>query len=155
MCELTGADVSMVRRGVGSDSRIGPKFLFPGPGYGGSCFPKDVKALIRTAEEHGYDFRILQAVEVVNEAQKRFFLEKVEGHFGEDMSGRTVAIWGLAFKPGTDDMRESPSIVLIDGLLARRATIRAHAGVQDAEPETHEDADELACCFRCAQPVRI
>ncbi len=126
MCELTGADVSLVRRGVGSDQRIGPKFLFPGPGYGGSCFPKDVKALLRTAQDHGYDFKILTAVEKVNEVQKRLFLHKVVDHFGEDLGGRTIAIWGLAFKPGTDDMRESPSIVLIDGLLERGAEVRGH-----------------------------
>jgi UDPglucose 6-dehydrogenase len=126
MCELTGADVSLVRRGVGSDRRIGPTFLFPGPGYGGSCFPKDVRALIRTGEERGYDLKILRAVEEVNEAQKRLFLEKVERHFGGDLSGRAFAVWGLAFKPGTDDMRESPSIVLIEGLLQRGASVRAH-----------------------------
>ncbi|MEE9132464.1 MAG: UDP-glucose/GDP-mannose dehydrogenase family protein [Gemmatimonadota bacterium] len=126
MCELTGADVSAVRRGVGSDHRIGPRFLFPGPGYGGSCFPKDVKALIRTAEDHGYDFQVLRAVEAVNEAQKRLFLQKVENHFGADLSDRVIAVWGLAFKPGTDDMRESPSIVLIEGLLDRGAGVRGH-----------------------------
>jgi UDPglucose 6-dehydrogenase len=126
MCELTGADVSLVRRGVGSDQRIGPKFLFPGPGYGGSCFPKDVKALMRTARVYGYDFKILTAVEEVNESQKRLFLNKVVDHFGDDLSGRTIAVWGLAFKPGTDDMRESPSIVLIDGLLERGAEVRGH-----------------------------
>jgi UDPglucose 6-dehydrogenase len=126
MCELTGADVSLVRRGVGSDQRIGPKFLFPGPGYGGSCFPKDVKALMRTAQELGYDFRILRAVEDVNESQKRLFIQKVVDHFGDDLTGRTIAVWGLAFKPGTDDMRESPSVVLIDGLLGRGAQVRGH-----------------------------
>jgi UDPglucose 6-dehydrogenase len=126
MCELTGADVSLVRRGVGSDRRIGPTFLFPGPGYGGSCFPKDIRALIRSGEEYGYDFRILRAVEEVNEAQKRLFLQKLEGHFQGDLRGRLIAVWGLAFKPGTDDMRESPSIVLIEGLLGRGARVRAH-----------------------------
>lgn len=126
MCELTGADVSVVRRGVGSDQRIGPRFLFPGPGYGGSCFPKDVKALMRTAQEFGYDFKILRAVEQVNESQKRLLPQKVVAHFGDDLSGRTVAVWGLAFKAGTDDMRESPSIVLIDGLLERGAMVRGH-----------------------------
>ncbi len=126
MCDLTGADVALVRRGVGSDVRIGPKFLFPGPGYGGSCFPKDVKALVRTADEHGYDFKILKAVEAVNEIQKRYFLEKIDSHFGKALSGRTIAVWGLAFKPGTDDMRESPSIVLIEGLLERGARVLGH-----------------------------
>ncbi len=126
MCELTGADVALVRRGVGSDHRIGPTFLFPGPGYGGSCFPKDVKALMRTAEEYGYDFRVLRAVEEVNRAQKRVFLHKLEQHFGPELAGRTIAVWGLAFKPETDDMRESPSIVLIEGLLERGAKVRGH-----------------------------
>lgn len=127
ICELTEADVAMVRRGVGTDRRIGPTFLFPGPGYGGSCFPKDVKALIRTAEELSYDFKLLKAVEEVNEAQKRYFLQKIDRHFGSrDLSGRTMAVWGLAFKPGTDDMRESPSIVLIEGLLERGARVRGH-----------------------------
>jgi len=126
MCDLTGADVALVRRGVGSDVRIGPKFLFPGPGYGGSCFPKDVKALVRTAEEHGYDFKILKAVEDVNDDQKQYFLKKIDSHFGKDLSDRTIAVWGLAFKPGTDDMRESPSIVLIDGLLERGARVMGH-----------------------------
>jgi UDPglucose 6-dehydrogenase len=126
VCELTGADVSHVRRGVGSDRRIGPTFLFPGPGYGGSCFPKDVKALLRTAEEQGYDFKILRAVEEVNEAQKRIVLDKIEQHFGRDLRGRCIAVWGLAFKPGTDDMREAPSIVLIEGLLQRGCAVRGH-----------------------------
>jgi UDPglucose 6-dehydrogenase len=126
LCELTGADVSQVRRGVGSDNRIGPKFLFPGPGYGGSCFPKDVKALMHTSAEYGYGMKVLRAVEEVNEAQKRLFLEKLEKHFGPELSGRTVAVWGLAFKPQTDDMRESPSIVLIEGLLERGAAVRGH-----------------------------
>jgi UDPglucose 6-dehydrogenase len=126
LCELTGADVQQVRRGVGSDTRIGPKFLFPGPGYGGSCFPKDVKALMHTSEAYGYGMKVLRAVEEVNEAQKRLFLEKLEKHFGSDLSGRIIAVWGLAFKPQTDDMRESPSIVLVEGLLKRGARIRGH-----------------------------
>jgi UDPglucose 6-dehydrogenase len=126
MCELFGADVALIRRGVGSDTRIGTKFLFPGPGYGGSCFPKDVKALMKTARDHGYDFKVLRAVEEVNDEQKRYFLKKIDDHFGKDLSGVTIAVWGLAFKPGTDDMRESPSIVLIEGLLERGATVRGH-----------------------------
>lgn len=126
VCELTGADVSLVRRGVGTDRRIGPTFLFPGPGYGGSCFPKDVKALIRTAADLDYDFKILKAVEDVNESQKRYVLRKIDRHFGADLEGRTIAVWGLAFKPGTDDMRESPAIVLIEGLLERGAQVRGH-----------------------------
>lgn len=147
LCELTGADVSLVRRGVGSDHRIGQKFLFPGPGYGGSCFPKDVKALIRTAEELGYDLKILRAVEEVNWAQKRLFLEKIGAHFGDDLTGKVVAVWGLAFKPGTDDMRESPSIVLIEGLLDRGATVRGHdpAAMQTAR---RVFGDRIAYCER-------
>ncbi len=126
ICELTGADVSQVRHGVGTDRRIGPTFLFPGPGYGGSCFPKDVQGLIRTAHELGYEFKILEAVEAVNEGQKRLYLEKLDKHFNADLKGATIAVWGLAFKPETDDMRESPSIVLIDGLLERGAVVRGH-----------------------------
>lgn len=126
LCERTGASAELVRLGIGSDARIGPHFLFPGLGYGGSCFPKDVKALIRTSEELGEDPSILKAVEEVNERQKRFILERVTGRFGEDLEGRTFAVWGLSFKPNTDDMREAPSLVTIAGLLERGARIRAH-----------------------------
>jgi UDPglucose 6-dehydrogenase len=153
LCELTGADVALVRRGVGSDNRIGPKFLFPGPGYGGSCFPKDVKALMRTAEEFGYGMKVLRAVEDVNEAQKRLFLEKVEKHFGPKLSGRTVAVWGLAFKPSTDDMRESPSIVLIEGLLERGAAIRGHDPVALDTARTIF-GDRITYCERDYEAVR-
>ena len=125
VCELVGADVDQVRRAVGSDRRIGTSFLFPGVGYGGSCFPKDVKALLKSAADHGYDFRILQAVEDVNEAQKGRLVEKMSAHFGS-MAGRTIAIWGLAFKPRTDDMREAPAIAIIERLLALGATVRAY-----------------------------
>ena len=117
LCELVGADVNMVRKGVGSDSRIGAKFLYPGCGYGGSCFPKDVKALIKTAEQNGYDMHVLQAVEVVNEKQKRLLFDKLSSHFNGDLRGKTIAMWGLSFKPETDDMREAPALVLIDLLL--------------------------------------
>ena len=119
LCELVGADVNMVRKGIGTDSRIGSKFLYPGCGYGGSCFPKDVKALIRTAEKEGYDMSVLKAVEEVNERQKSVVFEKLASHFGgkENMRGKLVAIWGLAFKPETDDMREATSLVTIDRLL--------------------------------------
>ncbi|MDP2576091.1 MAG: UDP-glucose/GDP-mannose dehydrogenase family protein [Candidatus Palauibacterales bacterium] len=137
LSELTGADVTHVRHGVGSDRRIGPTFLFPGPGYGGSCFPKDVKALIHAADKLDYDFKILRAVEEVNEVQKRLFLQKVVEHFGDDLSGKSIAVWGLAFKPGTDDMRESPSIVLIDGLLERGATVFGH------DPAARESARRI------------
>ena len=118
LCELVGADVNMVRKGIGSDTRIGKKFLYPGCGYGGSCFPKDVKALIKTAEQNGYDMRVLRAVEDVNEAQKSIVYRKLRNHFGGDIKGKKVALWGLAFKPETDDMREAPSLVVIDRLLA-------------------------------------
>lgn len=117
LCELLGADVNMVRKGIGSDSRIGNKFLYPGIGYGGSCFPKDIRALVRTAEDAGYDMRVLKAVESVNERQKGILFEKFSRHYGGYISSRTVAMWGLAFKPETDDIREAPSLVLIDLLL--------------------------------------
>jgi UDPglucose 6-dehydrogenase len=135
LCERTGADVDMVRRGVGSDGRIGTSFLFPGVGYGGSCFPKDVKALIRTSREMGLEPSILQAVEDVNEEQKGLIFRRVIGRFGEDLSGRTFALWGLAFKPNTDDMREAPSLVTIEGLLERGARVVAHdpAAMHEAE----------------------
>ncbi|MBQ7212405.1 MAG: UDP-glucose/GDP-mannose dehydrogenase family protein [Muribaculaceae bacterium] len=123
LCELVGADVNMVRKGIGSDTRIGKKFLYPGCGYGGSCFPKDVKALIKTAEQNGYDMRVLRAVEDVNEAQKSIVYRKLRNHFGGDIKGKKVALWGLAFKPETDDMREAPSLVVIDRLLADDAEV--------------------------------
>lgn len=114
LCELVGADVNMVRKGIGTDTRIGKKFLYAGCGYGGSCFPKDVKALIKTADSKGYDMKVLKAVEEVNERQKSVLFDKLSRHFGGDLKGKTVAMWGLAFKPKTDDMREAPSLVLID-----------------------------------------
>lgn len=117
LCELVGANVDMVRRGMGSDSRIGSKFLYAGCGYGGSCFPKDVKALIKTAQKHGHPMKVLEAVEEVNEAQKNLLFKKFKAEFGSKMKGKKVAVWGLAFKPGTDDMREAPSLVLIESLL--------------------------------------
>ncbi|MEK9500655.1 UDP-glucose/GDP-mannose dehydrogenase family protein [Gemmatimonadota bacterium DH-20] len=126
LCERTGADVDKVRQGIGSDARIGSAFLFPGAGYGGSCFPKDVKALIRTSRELGAPSAILEAVEAVNEAQKQLLLSRVVRRFGGDLSGRTFAVWGLAFKPNTDDMREAPSRVTIEGLLERGAKVVAH-----------------------------
>lgn len=126
LCEIMGADVNMVRKGIGSDNRIGTKFIYPGVGYGGSCFPKDVKALIKTASENGYDMQVLKAVEEVNEAQKSVLVQKVKKHFGEDLKGMTLAIWGLSFKPKTDDMREAPSIVIINQLLASGAKVKAY-----------------------------
>ena len=133
LCEATGADVDAVRKGIGSDSRIGPSFLFPGIGYGGSCFPKDVKALVRTMEDFDVDASILQAVEDINESQKSTLLDRLVARLGADLTGKTVAVWGLAFKPNTDDMREAPSLVTIEGLLARGAQVVAHDPVAMAE----------------------
>jgi UDPglucose 6-dehydrogenase len=124
VCELLGADVDQVRRAVGSDKRIGTSFLFPGVGFGGSCFPKDVKAMVRFAADKNYEFRILTAAEAVNAAQKKRLLQKMEKHFGS-LKGKRIAVWGLAFKPRTDDMREAPAIDLIDGLLAGGAKVQA------------------------------
>jgi len=126
LCERVGANVDLVRKGIGSDSRIGPAFLFPGPGYGGSCFPKDVKALMRTSEEQGAPMGVLRAVEEANEQQKHRLFAKVRDALGGSLAGRRVALWGLAFKANTDDMRESPALVLIDELLAAGATVIAH-----------------------------
>ena len=126
LCELVGADVNMVRKGIGADSRIGSKFLYPGCGYGGSCFPKDVKALIKTAEKNGYPMRVLEAVEEVNEKQKSVLFGKLLKHFKGDIKGKQVAVWGLAFKPETDDMREAPALVLIDKLLESGVTVKVY-----------------------------
>ena len=125
LCEKVGADVDLVRKGMGADRRIGYPFLFPGVGYGGSCFPKDVKALITTAREHGIEFDLLRAVERTNERQKKLLLSKVTKHFGT-LDGHTFGVWGLAFKPKTDDMREAPAIVLIEGLLGKGAKVQVH-----------------------------
>lgn len=126
LCELVGADVNMVRAGIGSDTRIGRKFLYPGCGYGGSCFPKDVKALIRTAEQNGYTMRVLNAVEEVNERQKSILFEKLTRLFDGDLEGKTIALWGLSFKPGTDDMREATSLVMIEKMRAAGCNIRVY-----------------------------
>lgn len=126
LCELVGADVNMVRKGIGADSRIGSKFLYPGCGYGGSCFPKDVKALIKTAEKNGYDMKVLKAVEEVNEEQKSILFKKLLKHYDGDLKGKTVAIWGLAFKPETDDMREATSLVIIKKLTEVGCTIKVY-----------------------------
>jgi len=138
LCERMGADVAAVREGIGSDSRIGYDFLFPGPGYGGSCFPKDVKALIRTADECDYDFLLLKAVEEVNERQKEVLSRKVLGLLGNNsatpLAGRTIACWGLSFKPRTDDMREAPSLTIIETLLSLGASVRTH------DPEALKEA---------------
>ena len=126
LCELVGADVNMVRKGIGADSRIGSKFLYPGCGYGGSCFPKDVKALIKTAEKNGYSMRVLKAVEEVNETQKGILFDKLMKYFNGDIKGKQIAMWGLAFKPETDDMREAPALVLIDKLIEAGAQVKAY-----------------------------
>ena len=126
LCDLVGANVNMVRKGIGSDARIGTKFLYPGCGYGGSCFPKDVKAIIRTAAQHGYKMRVLQAVEEVNESQKGLLFEKLSRHFNNDLKGRRVALWGLAFKPETDDMREAPALELISRMRDAGITVRVY-----------------------------
>jgi UDPglucose 6-dehydrogenase len=126
LCERTGADINMVRRGIGSDERIGRAFLYPGVGYGGSCFPKDVKALIQTMDGLGADASILQAVDELNDRQKRSLLHALVARMGEDLSGTTIAVWGLSFKPNTDDMREAPSLVTIEGLLERGGRVVAH-----------------------------
>jgi UDPglucose 6-dehydrogenase len=123
----------MVRRGIGSDPRIGPKFIYPGIGYGGSCFPKDVKALIKTAKEFGYELRVLQAVEAVNEDQKLVLFNKVEKYFDGRLKGKKIAMWGLSFKPQTDDMREAPSLALIERFLGAGSSIRAYDPVAQKE----------------------
>jgi len=132
-----GADVHDIRRGIGSDSRIGPHFIFPGVGYGGSCFPKDVKALRFTATENGYPLRILDAVTEVNELQKKVLGRKIVREFGKDLSGLVFAVWGLSFKPNTDDMRDAPSLVLIDDLISMGASVRAY------DPEAMDYARRL------------
>lgn len=126
LCELVGANVDLVRKGIGSDARIGNKFIYPGTGYGGSCFPKDVQALIRTADEYGHSLEVLKAVESVNYRQKTKLVQKIKQHFGEDLKGKQFGIWGLAFKPKTDDMREAPSLVVIEQLLALGAQVRVY-----------------------------
>lgn len=137
LCEKMGANVNLVRRGIGSDPRIGNKFIYPGIGYGGSCFPKDVKALVRTARQNGHEMRILQAVEDVNEDQKKVLFNKVVKRFGKDLSGMKFAMWGLAFKPNTDDMREAPSIVLVDLLREAGASVVAY------DPVAMHEAKEI------------
>jgi len=137
LCEAVGAEINDVRRGMGADRRIGSQFLFPGVGYGGSCFPKDVQALIHSAGEHQLDFTMLKATDQVNNQQKRLIVERVQHHFGPDLNGHTFAIWGLAFKPRTDDMREAPSLVVIEELL------KAHERVQVHDPEALENARRL------------
>jgi UDPglucose 6-dehydrogenase len=147
IAERVGADIEMVRQGIGSDPRIGYHFIYPGPGYGGSCFPKDVQALARIAREHDYPARMLAAVEAVNDAQKGKLFELISRHYGGSVAGKTFAVWGLAFKPNTDDMREAPSRTLLAQLWAAGAKVRAH------DPEAMAEAgrifgqrDDLALC---------
>lgn len=148
VCELTGANVDLVRKGMGSDQRIGKRFLFPGIGYGGSCFPKDVKALIKSAGDQGYNFQILNAVEEVNEAQKVFLMPKILKHFGGDLTGKKIALWGLAFKPNTDDIREAPALYMIEEMFKAGAEITAFDpeamdNVRDAQGEMLEFAENM------------
>ncbi|WP_282056328.1 UDP-glucose dehydrogenase family protein [Maribacter luteus] len=153
LCELVGANVDLVRKGIGSDARIGNKFIYPGTGYGGSCFPKDVQALVRTADEYGHSLEVLKAVESVNYRQKSKLVEKIKSHFGEDLKGKQFGIWGLAFKPKTDDMREAPSLVIIEQLLALGAEIRVYDPVAMEEAKhTLKDSvvyakDEYDACI--------
>lgn len=137
LCEKVGADVSLVRQGVGSDLRIGHQFLFPGAGYGGSCFPKDIKALIHMAQSHGMNLKTIEAVEEVNEQQKKVLVEKIKSHCGDDLSGKTFGIWGLSFKPRTDDMREAPSISVINGILEAGGSVQAY------DPQAMEEAHKI------------
>ena len=146
LCELVGADVNMVRKGIGSDSRIGKKFLYPGCGYGGSCFPKDVKALIKTAEKSGYRMQVLKAVEEVNEKQKEILYRKLMRHFDNDLEGKTIAMWGLAFKPETDDMREAPALVLIDKLKEAGAIVKVYDPIAMNECRRRLGEDAVVYC---------
>ncbi len=152
VCELVGADVDMVRKAIGADARIGTSFLFPGVGYGGSCFPKDVKALVRSAADHGYDFEILRAVDAVNQRQKSRLVSKLQAHF-TDLAGRTIALWGLAFKPRTDDMREAPAITIVNRLLELGAAVKAY------DPEAQHTArqvfgDRIELCSKSYDALR-
>ncbi|MBW1992058.1 MAG: UDP-glucose/GDP-mannose dehydrogenase family protein [Deltaproteobacteria bacterium] len=142
ICALTGADIAMVRQGIGSDPRIGHLFLFPGLGYGGSCFPKDMQALIHTAKSRGYIPRVLEAAEAVNRDQRRLFVERVRAYFNHDLQGRVLAVWGLAFKPGTDDMREAPSVTVIAELAEQGARFQAY------DPRAMEEARKVLGCNR-------
>lgn len=146
LCEKVGANVNMVRKGIGSDTRIGNKFIYPGTGYGGSCFPKDVKAIIKTAKEYGYDLRVLQAVEAVNEDQKSILVQKIKTHFGKNLSDKTFGLWGLSFKPNTDDMREAPSLVIIDELLKLGAKIKAYDPIAMNHAKDFYLGDKITYC---------
>lgn len=143
VCEIVGADINMVRKGIGTDARIGSKFLYAGCGYGGSCFPKDVKALIHTANQLGYNMKILEAVESVNEFQKNILFDKLMNYYNGDIKGKTIAVWGLAFKPKTDDMREAPSLVLIDRILKAGGKVRTYDPVAMEEAKKHHLGDSV------------
>lgn len=143
LCEIVGADVNMVRKGIGSDARIGSKFLYSGCGYGGSCFPKDVKAIIKTANKLGYKMEILEAVENVNERQKNILFDKLMKYYNGDIKGKTVAVWGLAFKPKTDDMREAPALVLIEKVIKAGAKVRVYDPVAMEEARKHHLGDTV------------
>jgi UDPglucose 6-dehydrogenase len=145
LCEIVGADINKVRKGIGSDSRIGPKFIYPGIGYGGSCFPKDVQALIRTASENNYELQVLKAVEAVNKRQKLVLFNKINTYFKGDLKGKTIGIWGLSFKPQTDDMREAPSLYIIDSLLKAGAHVKAYDPVANEEAK-HHFGDTIKYC---------
>lgn len=136
-CEIVGADVDMVRKGIGSDARIGNRFLFPGIGYGGSCFPKDVQALVKSGNDNGYNFKIISAVMEVNERQKLIIMDKIKAYYGDDLSGKTVALWGLAFKPDTDDIREAPALYIIEALLKEGCKIQAF------DPEAMKNVEQV------------
>jgi len=160
LCEIMGADVNMVRKGIGSDARIGNKFIYPGVGYGGSCFPKDVKALIKTAKENNYDMRILDAVEHVNESQKEVLFNKVKQHFNNNLKDKKFALWGLSFKPKTDDMREAPSLVIIERLLKEGASVVAYDPVAMKEAQhtlknTIEYATDMYDCLNGTDALLI
>lgn len=148
ICEKVGADVNKVRLGIGSDRRIGFSFIYPGCGYGGSCFPKDVQALVRTAKEYGYESRLLQSVEDVNYAQKNVLVQKVKEHFGEKLNGKIFAVWGLAFKPGTDDMRESPAITIIQALMDAGASVQIYDPIAMREAKKYylKESENIIYC---------
>jgi UDPglucose 6-dehydrogenase len=145
LCEIVGADINKVRKGIGSDSRIGHKFIYPGIGYGGSCFPKDVQALIRTASEHNYELRVLKAVEAVNNDQKLVLFNKIMKYFNGDVKGKTIALWGLSFKPQTDDMREAPSLYIVKNLLEAGAIVKAYDPIAIKEAKHHFGETILYC----------
>ena len=160
LCELVGADVNMVRKGIGSDSRIGSKFLYPGCGYGGSCFPKDVKALIKTAQKSGYEMKVLQAVEAVNESQKSILYRKLQRYYNENLAGKTIAVWGLAFKPETDDMREATSLVTIKLLQEAGCCVKVFDPVSMCEcrrriGDTVEYADDMYATVQDADALLV